>query len=213
MVYFSKHARFVLVACSFLLAAGVLSPWQSSAAVEMTIQPISDQEAVLSVVSGQDTFNTGGLSTGWRTTRLLLALPFGSFDDDGVSSYGSQINSINQNGYPLYTSGGVSETEFGQAPGPVIIPPSLNLWFTDPTNPTSGTIVGSVDVLLGGSDTWGSVGTSGTVYCGYYLTGDYSTSYIGPAVGTYQIVPEPSTIALLTAASFGCLGFLYRKKK
>ncbi len=159
--------------------------------------------------------------SGWRTTLFLLELPFdattNSNGSGSVSSYGSTINTLeedetlesisNNNALSTILLNAYGEG-FGSMGSPWVIPPSLEMKFTTPSLPVAGTAFGSVDVTLANGSTWGNIGNSGNVCCGYLAQNTTSWSpsdqEIGPVVGTYQIVavptPEPSTLALLARA-------------
>jgi hypothetical protein len=221
-----NRPRRVIAGGLFFLAVGIFAPSQS-AALEIQIERVSDQTAIVSVVPGQGGFNMSSdtptldghpFPTGWRTTRFLLVDPFDAstnYDGDGsVSSFGDEIDTMEQNDYSLATALVTSWGSTGVSP-PWCIPPSLNLGFSTPVLPISGTASGSVDVTLASGATWGSVGTTGTVCCGYYTTGSWTTSFIGPVVGTYTIstVPEPSALALLGAGGIGLLACAWRRQR
>jgi hypothetical protein len=233
-----RRAAQVIAGSLLFLAVGILAP-SPSAAVEFTIERVSDQAAIVSVVPGQGQFDMSSdtpaldghpFPTGWRTAMVELLQPFDattnySGTDDpivaqlAVNSWGTQINTLQQNGYDL--NGGTEGVTLlnwgatGVSP-PWCVPPCLDLFFSTPTPPLpiSGDLVGSVDVTLNNGNSWGSVGTTGTVACGFYTTNSWNTSFLGPTVGTYTIVaaPEPSSLALLGAGGIGLAACVWRRQ-
>ncbi len=117
----------VIAGSLFLLVAGLLAPSQS-AAVEFLIQRESDHTAIVSVAPGQggfdmtfaettspyDTTITNGLPfpVGWRTVVVDLVQAFDPTTNNSgtgstsiaqlpLSSWGTSVNTMQQNGYAL----------------------------------------------------------------------------------------------------------------
>lgn len=182
-----------------LFIAGIFLHIETAGAITFQIERLSDTQAV---VTGTGTM--GSISSSINNQHIIT-FGTGLFGVDPTSMYSSILTSST-----MQIGGKSVDFAYDVNCCSVMFVPSLYFGSLSGIFETGDSVIGSLTMTLVDSNTWASIGTTGTAYSGL----------VDPAAtGTWEIVAGPSTVPIPPALSlFGSglalMGFIgWRRKR